>query len=319
MSNIPAHLLAAAQAAVEAGTEVDMTQATKGGGSRLLPEGYAFGRIVEYVELGNHVVQFEGKDKDPAPQFYLGFALYGEGYQNEDGSPYLLRTYEISQSTNEKAKAFKLFKKLNWKNTHKTFGTMLSEGFLVKIVTHTSKAANSKPRSIIDLEGFLPPIDVVSKQPYAIPEPNGDMYKLFLWNHPSMPMWDSLFVEGKYDDGKSKNWLQEKICSATNFPGSPLEILLHGAGMPSLAAPATPAVPAAPAEVPQTPSSEPVNVPWDESNATAQPAAVPATPNVPNVPAVPAGVPAVPTGVPGVPTGAPAVPNIPGVPNLPKL
>ena len=37
--------------AVESGLMKDMTEATKGG-ARLLPEGYAFGRLVEYIELG---------------------------------------------------------------------------------------------------------------------------------------------------------------------------------------------------------------------------------------------------------------------------
>ena len=294
MSNIPAHLLAAATAEVESGNFTDMTQATKGGGGRLYPEGYAFARLVEYIELGSHVVTFKGEAKDPAPQFRLGFALWGEGYQNDDGTPGFISTFDISQSTNEKAKAFKLFKKLNWKGVHKTFGQILSEPFLLK-VTHYKKQGDpsAKPSSVIDLEGFLPPLDPVTKAPYDIPDAPGDAYRLFLWNHPTQAMWDSLEIEGTKEDGTSKNWLQEKICSATNFPGSALEALLHGASVPSLVVPngntqpTSTVVPSVPAGVPDAPK---VDVPWtdDKTKAPSIPAVptIPTVPTVPNIPAV---------------------------------
>jgi hypothetical protein len=52
-------------------------------------------------------------------------------------------------------------------------------------------------------------------------------------------MWDSLYIDGKYDDrkdektgvvtpGKSKNVFQEKIRGAVNFKGSPIAELLVG-------------------------------------------------------------------------------------------
>lgn len=294
MSNIPAHLLAAANAAVEAGTEADMTQASKGGGGgKLYPEGYAFARLVEVIELGSHSVMYMGQAKDPAPQFMLGFALWGEGYQNEDGTPGYIRTFELSQSTNEKAKAFKLFKKLNWKGVSKTFAQLLGETFLLKII-HTKKKddPNAKPRSNIDLEGFLPPLDPVTKAPYAIPDAPGDMFKLFLWNHPTQAMWDSLYIEGQRDDGSSKNWLQERICSATNFPGSALENLLHGSAIPTLATPAVPSAPVVPTQVPAAPvvpSAPKVDVPFDGPYVgdTAKAPVVPQVPGIPSVPKLP--------------------------------
>lgn len=342
MSNVPAHLLQQVQAAIDSNTEMDMTVATKGGGGRLYPEGYAFARLVSYIELGSHPVVFQGQTKDPSPQFQLGFLIWGEA-RNLDGSsagfyhdpetntPGFIRTYDISQSTNEKAKAFKLFKKLNYKGVYKTFGQMLGEGFLLKIVhTKSAKDPNAKPRANIDLDGFLPPLDAVSKQPYPIPEPKGDDYKLFLWNHPTKEMWDSLFVEGQYDDGNSKNYIQETICKAVNFPGSPLEQLLHGTTMPSLAAQGVPTVPssqglpAAPAvsqeSVPSVPSGNTDTPPWEASSAPSIPA-VPSAVGAGAVPSIPSGIPAVPSSVPvGVPavdaSGVPAVPSIPQVPTL---
>lgn len=59
MSNL-AELLALANAAAETGP--DMNVAVKGGGGgRLLPEGYAFGTLIEYIEYGNQPQEFQGK------------------------------------------------------------------------------------------------------------------------------------------------------------------------------------------------------------------------------------------------------------------
>ena len=51
---------------------------------------------------------------------------------------------------------------------------------------------------------------------------------MFLWDRPTKEDWDSLFVEGKWDNGDSKNYVQEKILEATDFEGSPLHQLLEG-------------------------------------------------------------------------------------------
>lgn len=208
----------------------DMTEATKGGGGRLLPEGYALGRLVEYVEFGMQPQEYEGKAKEPAAEFRLGFALTGEGYADEDDKPYVVRTFNISESRNEKAKAFKLFKKLNWDNTKKCFAQLLGAHFLVKIV-HVENKTTKKKASRIDLDGFLPPMDALSKKPYPAPDVPDDLWKLFLWDKPTLAGWGSLFIEGKNDEGKSKNYLQEQVLQALNFDGSPLQQLLLGASI----------------------------------------------------------------------------------------
>ena len=314
MSTLLQQMQAAANEAAE--SAVDMNVATKGGGGILYPEGYCFARLVEVIELGSHRQEFNGQLKDAAPQFRLGFAIWGEGYQQEDGQPGFIRTYELSLSTNEKAKAFKLFKKLNYKGLAKTYAQLLGQPFLLKVAHYTAKTAGSKPRSIIDLEGFLPPLDPVTKNPYPIPDAPEDAYKLFLWDKPTKAMWDSLFIEGKFDDGNSKNFVQETIQKATDYPGSAIEILLSGGigAIPSLAVPSVPStpnavVPDAPANpVSPVPAGSPVPVPAETSAPVLQiPAAVvvdvpwndpakaaPAAPAVPAVPAMPV-MPALPT------------------------
>ena len=298
----------AAQDVAESG--IDMNEAVRGGGGgRLLPEGYAFGRLVEYIEFGNQPQEFQGQAKDPALEFTLGFALTGQGYQNDDGTPYVVRTYNTALSRNEKARAFKLFKALNWKGTAKSFAQLLGETFLVKIKQVPKSKTDPKIVSRIDLDGFLPPLDPVTRQPYPIAEAPDEMYRLFLWSRPTKEAWDSLYIEGEYE-GKSRNRIQEQILAALDFQGSPLQQLLMASGVTALptAAPATPVaapVAAAPAAVAPTPA--PV--------APVAPAAVPAAPVAAPL-AVPAAV-ATPAPVAVAPVAAPVGVQVPAMPAMP--
>ena len=287
-------MLALADEEVQA-TGVDMNEATKGGGgARLLPEGYAFGRLVEYVEFGMQPQEYQGQAKDPALEFSLGFALWGEGYQNDDGSPYIVRTFSMAMSQNEKSRSFKLFRALNWKGSKKHFAQILSEPFLVKIKHVAKSKTDATVVSRIDLDGFLPPLDPVSKQPYPIPEAPAELYRLFLWNRPTKEAWDALFIEGEYE-GKSKNRIQEIILGALDFQGSPLQLLLAGE-VPALpAAPAVAAVGAVAAPVVPTVTQAPVvpvqavpEAPVAPAPAVPKAAPKPKVAKAPVAPAVPA-------------------------------
>lgn len=311
----------AAQDVAESG--IDLNEAVKGGGGgRLLPEGYAFGRLVEYIEFGNQPQEFQGQAKDPALEFTLGFALTGEGYQNDDGTPYVVRTYNTALSRNEKARAFKLFKALNWKGTAKSFAQLLGETFLVKIKQVPKSKTDPKIVSRIDLDGFLPPLDPVTRQPYPIPEAPDDMYRLFLWSRPTKEAWDSLYIEGEYD-GKSKNRIQEQILAALDFQGSPLQQLLMLSGVTALptAAPATPVaapVAAAPVAVAPTPAPAAVAAPVAPAAVPDAPLAVPAaaSPAVASV-AVPSVSVPTPAPVAVAPAPAPVGVQVPATPAAP--
>lgn len=289
-----AEMQALANQAAEVGP--DMTESVKGGTSRLLPAGYAFGRLVEYVELGNQPQEFNGKAKEPALEVQLGFALWGVGYQNDDGTPYVIRPYPFAISRNEKARAFKLFKLMNWRGTAKSFAQLLGQAFLVKIVHEAKSKTDAAIVSRIDFAGFLPPLDPVTQAPYAIPEATDDLYRLFLWDFPTKDGWDALYVDGKYDDGKSKNRVQETILAALDFHGSALQQMLMASGVQAL-----PTAPAVPQQAPAVPTQPAVPV-----VAAAAPAVVPAAPFVP-----PASAPAPVVVPPAVP--APAVTPVPGI------
>ena len=294
-----AELQALANEAAEIG--VDLTVAVSGGTARLLPAGYAFGRLVEVVELGNQPQEFQGKAKDPAREVELAFALYGDGYQNDDGTPYIARMYPMAISPNEKSRSFKMFKLLNWDGLAKNFGQMLGKAWLVKIV-HTDKSKTDKTQvSRIDPAGFLPPFDPVTKQAYAIPQPDEGLYRLFMWDKPTKAGWDALYREGKWDDGKSKNKTQETMLAALDFHGSALQLLLLESGVQNLPTAATAAVPALPA----TPTA-----PVVPATPVVAAAAVPASP-VPAVVAVPLAV-SPPAQVVAVPA-SPVVAVLPGM------
>ena len=301
-----------AEADAVAAISEDMNEATKGGGGRLLREGYALARLVEYVEFGNQPQTFNGKAKEPALEFQLGFALWGEGYQNEDGTPYVIRPYSMAYSRNEKSRAFLTFRAMNWKGTATHFAQLLSQGFLVKI-ENKPKSDNDKTLvSRLDLKATLPPLDALSRQPYQIPEAPDDLYRLFLWDKPTKESWASIYIDGTYEDGNSKNRLQEKCVSALNFSGSALEQMLMGSENLALPTPggAVPApgalsAPVAGATVPSATVSAPP--------AVASPAvSVPSAPVVPGAPAVGGAaapfVPSVAVPAPVAPTPQPPAP-----------
>lgn len=223
-----AEIRALAAAAKE--TATDMTEEQKGGaGARLLPDGYSLAHITGVIEYGLQPQEFEGKPTADAEEVQLEFALYDEGYCNEDGTPYVVRTYPMKVSRTAKSNAFKLFKALNWQGQHTTWIDLLGETIMVKIVQYDDK--QKKKRSKIDTNGFLPPIDLRTKKPYPAPELDESLLRVFLWDQPTIECWDLLAIEGTLDDGQSKNFLQEKLLSARNFAGSALEELLLGNGV----------------------------------------------------------------------------------------
>jgi hypothetical protein len=354
-------LLALANQAAEVSD--DMNEAVKGGGGgRLLPEGYAFGTFCEYIEFGQQPQEYKGAAKEPSMEIQLGFALTGQGYSNEDGTPYIMRTYPMALSRNEKANLFLLFKTMNWKGTAKHFAQLLGQHFLIPIFTKQpgpTATAGAKPRSQMNLKGMLPPLDPVTKSPYPIAAVRPEDLKLFLWTHPVIETWASFYQEGKYDDGGSKNKIQEKMLSALDFHGSPLHLLLTEkqvpftipapkAAAPKPAAPAAPAgpapaapavaMPAVPAAIAPAPAPAAVAPPFENGTpiVSAPAVAVPtsAAPAVPAI-AVPAPAVAAPSPVPAsLPAVAPAAiasptpavagpavaaPSLPAMPAMPAM
>lgn len=315
-------LLALANQAAEVGE--DMTVAVKGGGGgKLLPAGFCIGTLVEYIEYGQQPQEYEGKPKDPALEFQLGFALYGEGYQNDDGTPYIYRPYAMSLSRNEKAGAFLSFKAMNWKGTATHFAQLLGQSFLLKVEHKQPAKAGDKVRSFVNLKATLPPLDALTKQPYPVPPVPADKLKLFLWQFPDIATFTSFYQEGTFDNGDSKNTIQNKMLGALDFHGSPLHMALIEKQVPfTVPAPkakaAAPAAPAAPAPAAPAVPAQPVAMPVAAPAQVAPPATVAAAPTpaqvaTPAIPATPAPV-ATPAAV-----AMPAMPSMPAMPAIPAV
>ena len=329
------NLLALANEAAEYGH--DMNEAVSGGsGARVLPVGNAFCVLIGVVELGKHPQEFNGKAKDPADEVQLTFALMGQGfngekYSNDDGTPYILKCYPFAMSRNEKARAFLTFKKMNWKGQAKSFPQLLGQAFFLPIKQQPKSKTDSTMVSRPDLTGILPPLDAMTGQPYPTPQVDPKLYHLFLWENPTIECWNSIYVEGTYDDGESKNVSQSTITAALNFQGSPIQQLLLANGLPipsprkarskPAAAPAAPAGP--------TPAAPPIAAPVAPPGPVAP---------VPPAPGVAAPVPLAPPAVAAVPPAAvaahpspgsqsvtpasstmtfPSSPQLPGMPGIP--
>lgn len=243
------NLLNQARAAAAQGAAENMTETTKGGGGRVLPEGIALARFTSYIEKGSHVQTYNGEAKAPAPQFQLGFTIVGGRGINTKGEPENMvqddvfpsvNSYDIALSRNVKSNSIKIFNSMNYKRDVTTFPELLGRLFLLKI-SHAERDGKKVHR--VDWKSIQAPIDPMTATPYEAPEAPDDAYRLFLWNHPTKEQWDSLFIEGSRDDGTSKNFIQEDLMKAVDFLGSPLEALLSGAELPALTTEAAPEAP----------------------------------------------------------------------------
>lgn len=273
------------QANQSAEVAADMTEETKGGGGgRLLPAGVSLAYLVEVIEFGEQPQEFDGKPKAPAREFKLGFQLLNPAFANEDGSCPVISTFDLAESRNAKARAFKLFKTMNWRNNHSRFAQMIGELFIVKVIHVKNKAGKTVHR--LDLDAVSPPIDAATGSTYTPPKPLDEkLLRLFLWDVPTVEGWNSIFIDGTRDDGESKNFLQNKCLSALDFEGSALQSMLLAnniayqipvkkdkteAEVPDATAPATPS--AAPVAAP---AEAPVATPAPVAAPTVAPAAAP--------------------------------------------
>ena len=250
---------------------VDMTQ-TGGGGFEdvLLDPGEYYGHFVEYVEYGKRIPTNNGKPtgKPAVLNTRVCFIVYGP-----DGLKKRIRSWYLPVLNSERANFKKLFDRLNCGKDIQHAAQKLGTAWVLPVEQHTSKAGNTS--NIIDYAGMrpLPKFDPNTGQPIVLPDLDPDDVRIFLWNNPTKETWDSLFIDGKKEDGTSKNFIQEDIMKAADFEGSPLQqMLTGGVPAPESLAPAAAAAVAAPA-------------------APVQPAPVaPAAPAAPVAPVVPPAV-----------------------------
>lgn len=261
----------------------DMTAVKSGGSRGLLPAGTALVRLCSYIEFGSAVQSFGGKPKPAAPIFQLGFMIVGGVGRKEDGTPekYVLEegnfpmitTFDTALSLYDKSKAVKYFNALSRVGNRCThFIQKVAEQNLYALTIGTKIATGGKNAGKlvqdIDFSNLQVALDQETGLPRQAPALKEEHIQVFLWNQPTKEMWDSIYIEGEWEEKKdesgkvlyaarSKNFLQEKCLQALDFEGSPLQTLLSEMGsdytIPELptapdAVPEVPEVPEAPAE-----------------------------------------------------------------------
>ncbi|QPB11270.1 hypothetical protein [Providencia phage PSTNGR1] len=235
----------------------DMTQAQTGGGGYTPPEaGVCLATLIGYIEIGNHTTPASNKyPEKKSDKVQLIFELSGgknAPREDEKGNKFPHRiTVTENLSLNEKANFFKLFKKLNYNGEAKHCSQLLGKHWLVTVV-HDVKGEGDSKKVYANLRNedgwtFRPPQRIEGDElagdvkiiPIKAPEVLSEL-RLFLWDFPSKEMWESLYIEGEYEErkdektgkvispAKSKNVIQNKIKSANNWVGSPMHELLAG-------------------------------------------------------------------------------------------
>lgn len=252
--------LNAINSAIEAAanTEPDMNESQgKGGGTFVPPAaGGCIVTLIGYIEKGIHHIpaskveplKYPAKDED---QVDLIFEISGKGHEPKEieGKLYPERiTVTLKKSLNEKAwfyRIFKMFASAYPELGARHMAQFLGKHFISKIEHSVPKKegdpiwANLKQKAagyVFNAPCFTNPVDDVTTQ---IPAPSVySAIRLFLWQQPSKDMWDSLYIEGMYEEKKdektgkviyparSKNVIQEKIKGAKNFVGSPIADIL---------------------------------------------------------------------------------------------
>ena len=232
----------------------DHTVTTEGGDFEytLPPAGVTVGRFLSYIELGVHPQgEYQGKKKPDAEVVRLMFELLSPAKNikeiDVDGGKKKIAdqiAFDVTIKLGEKAGFKKLFNAMLYgRQNIKHMARMLGEPFKLFVSHNASKKdakkiyANLKDKD--GVWGVSAPVthDELAGTSSTIPVPEAlTARKLFLWDKPTPETWASLFIdgtrtvkeEGKPDREVSKNWLQEKIMSAKNYPGSPLEAMLAG-------------------------------------------------------------------------------------------
>lgn len=262
---------------------VDHSVTQQGGGNFedvLLPKGDYYGRLVEYVELGNQLPTNNGKPtgKPAKPFVRTGFIIY-----TPDGGIKRINPFAMDISSWEKAKFKILFDKMNTDGTLKHLAQALGKPMSFAVEQHTTKAG--KTINVLNFAGTraLPKFDPNTGAPIVLPELDERMLRLFLWNNPTKETWESLYIE-------KKNFIQEEILAAVDFEGSALQqLLMGGVPSPEALAPAAPSAStgsAAPGAG-TTDAPAPVGVQAPQAPAAPVAPAAPIAPVAPQAPVAP--------------------------------
>lgn len=232
----------------------NMNEVQKGGGSfeyQPPAEGVCLATLVGYIETGEVYDEKYSKTKNTVQLIFELASGKNAPRETDDGTKIPHRmTLNMTLSLNEKAHFYKLFRKLNYKGAAKHMAELLGDYWLVTI-RHNKNKDGRVFANLDDIDRnytFRPPVriegDELAGTAKQIPVPKPERIselRLFLWDFPSKAMWDSLFIDGTYEERKddsgkvthqarSKNVIQIRIKDATNWASSTMAEILSTGG-----------------------------------------------------------------------------------------
>ncbi|AUG85415.1 hypothetical protein RsoP1IDN_14 [Ralstonia phage RsoP1IDN] len=210
----------------------DLTKEQAGGDYSPPAKGVPGVRFVGYIETGKVEGTFQGQTR-VQDKAHLLFELHGKRWPASEGGRPQMLTVKLNKSKSGKSGYIKLFKAMNYEGNATTFVDLLGGDYIANVFHYendgkTFATLKDDATGIITVRAPFVENEDGEPQRRKVPEAMTDI-KVFLWDDPDMDQWNSIFIDGEYDDGKSKNRFQNAIKSALNFEGSPAEALLEGA------------------------------------------------------------------------------------------
>ena len=203
----------------------NMHEATAGGGT--IPAGKGMMRLVGAVEIGKQKKIYNGAVKF-TKQIMLTWELSGKKWPEDNGRN-MTRSQRYTNSDSSKAELHKMFLEMDPHQEYTHIAQLLNEVFIGEIVHKKSKSSD---KVFANVSGIAYPIqedpatgEELDYRQAAAPRTGKLMG--FVWDFPTLEDWDNLYIEGKYDDGGSRNVLQQSIRAADDFEGSPIWDLLQ--------------------------------------------------------------------------------------------
>lgn len=244
MSKLKAFDRARQLADENAKTVHNMHEETTGGGGRvLLPGGEYYGYLCEYIDLGDHEDEYNGKVTGVFPFFRAGVAIFYYPSElddsitpsdDEEQEYEIIPIYDTAIKTSSRANAVRMFKGLNVTNDPDitSIPQFLGEPRRFKVEVRKPKSGG-KEYNYIDFAATGPAREGRPPRDIELPDIDEKDVRVFFWNNPTLEDWESLEIEEReLDDGrKVENFIQNRIVSAKNFAGSPIALLLEGEGV----------------------------------------------------------------------------------------
>lgn len=233
--------LAAAKAAAAASSSRDLTKPQEGGGSEPPAAGVCRLRLVGYIETGIHTTEWQGAPKTK-PRCELTFELSGPKHEPKRGDDGTLRPHlQVIREAigyHVKSNYMKIFSLLNNGGAATSYLDLIDTAYIGNI-THVERVkpdgskktfANLKKDGAYQIKPTVFEDAETGETRTVKVNPAISPVRWFLWDTPTLEDFDALFVAGQYDDGGTKNKLQQAIVTAENFEGSPIHRLLLEAG-----------------------------------------------------------------------------------------